>query len=100
MRQDIKQEWVKRLRSGIPQAKGVLALGEARCAVGVLCDIAVEHGITSRIVTPEKLTYYGGCMHDAPMAIPGWAWTNDLEEAKAHFLIQVRRILKSHNTTY
>lgn len=27
-------------------------------------------------------------------------WTDDPEEAKAHFLIQVRRILKRHNTTY
>jgi hypothetical protein len=73
MRHDIKQEWVKRLRSGIPQVKGMLARGDARCAVGVLCDIAVEHGVTFKVVTPEERTYYGGYRCDAPTPILGWA---------------------------
>lgn len=58
MKSDIKQEWVKRLRSGIPQTKGILALGDARCAFGVLCDTAVEHGIIDRTTT-SGFTVYG-----------------------------------------
>lgn len=58
MRTPIKQEWVTRLRSGIPQTTGRLAKGDARCATGVLCDIAVEHGIISRSTITPDITIY------------------------------------------
>lgn len=47
MREDIKDLWVRELRFGnISQLRA--KLGDhtgARCCLGVLCDIAVEHGI-------------------------------------------------------
>jgi len=43
MRKDIADKWVKRLREGgIEQCKGSLAINDARCCLGVLCDIAAE----------------------------------------------------------
>jgi hypothetical protein len=81
MRQDIKQEWVKRLRSGIRQTSGVLATGDARCAMGVLCDIAVEHKvIQARPIFEEDGVHvlhivYGddGFTVSAPYTVLHWA---------------------------
>lgn len=49
---DIKKEWLEDLRSGtIKQGKGALENSEGeQCCMGVLCNIAVRHGvITKRI---------------------------------------------------
>lgn len=44
MKEELKDEWVKRLRSGtIPQTTGSLTKGDARCCLGVACDIAVDN---------------------------------------------------------
>lgn len=46
MKKDIKDLWVERLESGtVPQARETLARGNARCCLGVLCDIAIEQGV-------------------------------------------------------
>ncbi len=47
MKENIKKEWVQALRSGeIPQTTKVLGHDDgSRCCLGVLCDIAVKHGI-------------------------------------------------------
>lgn len=46
MNADIKREWLAELRSGkIPQCRALLNDGEGRCCLGVLCDIAVKHGV-------------------------------------------------------
>ena len=40
MREDVKQEWVKRLRSGdYDQTRGQLKNSEGHCCMGVLCDV-------------------------------------------------------------
>jgi hypothetical protein len=41
------QEVIKRLRSGtIKQTAGVLGMSDgSRCCLGVMCDVAVEHGV-------------------------------------------------------
>jgi hypothetical protein len=53
MNQEIKTEWVRRLRSGdYLQGQGKLRIdnGETRyCCLGVLCEMAVEAGILTRI---------------------------------------------------
>jgi hypothetical protein len=81
MRQDIKRGWISRLRSGIRQTTHVLATGDARCAMGVLCDIAAEHGvIQARPVFEEDGVHvlhivYGdeGYTVSAPYAVLDWA---------------------------
>ena len=43
MNQAIKRRWLERLRSGeVEQAKGYLACADARCCLGVLCDLYIE----------------------------------------------------------
>ena len=43
MRKEIAERWVARLKSGeIKQCRGALRIGEARCCLGVLCDLAAE----------------------------------------------------------
>jgi hypothetical protein len=74
MRADIKQEWITRLRSGIPQVKRVLGKGDARCAIGVLCDIAVDLGITTRRIEKDGLVVYGGNYVDlVPPEVYDWS---------------------------
>lgn len=67
---EIKAEWLKRLRSGeIPQAATVLQDEEGgRCCLGVLCDIAVERGITDH--SADGNTHFYGR--------PGGEWTDAL----------------------
>jgi hypothetical protein len=74
MRPDIKQEWITRLRSGIPQIKGVLGKGDARCAIGVLCDIAANYGVTSRVIKTDGHVVYGDNYWDlVPPEVDDWA---------------------------
>lgn len=43
MKQEIKEKWVKALRSGLyTQGRNVLRRGDSFCCVGVLCDIHRE----------------------------------------------------------
>jgi len=53
MNEEIKAEWVRRLRSGdIPQTASYLGRVDGfRCCLGVLSDMAVEAGIATR--TPD-----------------------------------------------
>lgn len=45
MRADIREEWLKRLRSGdYQQGRGSLRYDGKHCCLGVLCDIAVDQG--------------------------------------------------------
>lgn len=80
MRTHIKQEWVTRLRSGIPQVFGVLAIGDARCAMGVLCDIATERGIIAAKkifhedgISVLRIAYGDGCETSTPHEVIKWA---------------------------
>ena len=52
MKQDVKSEWVKRLRDGRPQTVGALLrekddvmVAAGQCCLGVLCEIAKEEGV-------------------------------------------------------
>jgi hypothetical protein len=60
MNQDIKREWVAKLRSGkYEQGKGRLrSEGNQYCCLGVLCEIGVEDGtIEPPILTDEGYLY-------------------------------------------
>lgn len=47
MHEKIKREWIEALRSGkYEQGKGSLRDGDKFCCLGVLCDIAIKHGVT------------------------------------------------------
>ena len=50
MKEEIKKEWIKRLRSGaIKQGYGKLGTTAGyRIPLGVLCDIAVDHGVIDK----------------------------------------------------
>lgn len=53
MRQDIKDQWVAALRSGdYKQGRGALhdTVSDEYCCLGVLCDLAVKAGVTTRTV--------------------------------------------------
>lgn len=60
MNQDIKREWVAKLRSGkYEQGKGRLrSKGNQYCCLGVLCEIGVEDGtIEPPILMGENYSY-------------------------------------------
>jgi len=66
MNPEIKTLWTGRLRSGeIPQGREYLGLGDARCCLGVLCDLA---GI-AEVIDVHMGTCYAGL---ASTAIDGW----------------------------
>jgi hypothetical protein len=75
MRSDVKRAWIEKLRRGIPQIRGKLGIGDARCALGVLCDVAVEQGVTTKEIKPESGTvvYGGEGVHAIPLHIQQWA---------------------------
>lgn len=70
----IQQEWVDTLRnSDIKQATGVLGLENgARCCLGVLCDIAVKHGIIDPPSVDEYSIKYGNAAYDLPSTVAKW----------------------------
>jgi hypothetical protein len=58
MDQSVKEEWVRALRSGeYRQVKGVLHRDGGYCALGVLCSIAVDHGIVPCVPEDTELPY-------------------------------------------
>lgn len=76
MNPEVKEEWLKRLRSGkIPQGRERLggSNGE-RCCLGVLCDIAVRNEV---IPPPVENNFgdlvYDGAEHYLPESVREWA---------------------------
>ena len=61
MKKDIKDEWVRRLRSGdYEQGQGYLRFGDKYCCLGVLCDMAVEAGVIVETYSSlEKVSSFG-----------------------------------------
>ncbi len=88
MKENIKKEWVQALRSGeIPQAHKSLGYPDgSRCCLGVLCDIAVKHGIIDKpVIYPEPgwlpgpFLQYGDETSYLPEKVLEWA---EIEEAE------------------
>ena len=75
MKESIKKEWLKRLRSGnIPKRHGNLGCEDgSRCPLGVICDIAVEHEvIPPPEIAPQGLRY-NGYIISLPTPVAEWA---------------------------
>jgi hypothetical protein len=54
--------------------RGLLGKGDARCAIGVLCDIAVDCGVTKRRIKKGRQVVYGDNYWDiAPPEVDDWA---------------------------
>jgi hypothetical protein len=80
MNPDVKQMWLKDLRSGeFEQGQGYLRAEDKYCCLGVLCEIAVREGVIS---PPEKAAYgdyyrYGDDLSRdylvLPQAVREWA---------------------------
>jgi hypothetical protein len=87
MKADIKERWLKALRSGeYSQTPGQLGVetfdnednANGYCCLGVLCEIAVEDKIVTREVTPTGTVKYIASDDDVqqmvlPQAIVAWA---------------------------
>lgn len=79
MKEDIKNEWVKRLRSGdYEQAQSALFNPEnnAYCCLGVLCEIAREEGVVTKEDNYYVWTDNGDEMiefHELPSSVMEWA---------------------------
>ena len=78
MKQEIKAEWLRRLRSGeYEQLSGQLGNADTneRCCLGVLCDIAAEKGVVvARPYSEEdnSLMVDGACTV-LPFSVSEWA---------------------------
>lgn len=80
MKQDIKERWVARLRSGQDeQGKGELRSDDdKKCCLGVLCEIAVEDGIIAPPVLQYGAYVYDGHYHSfLPPKVQKWAGLDD-----------------------
>ena len=80
MRKDIKDEWVRRLRSGdYEQGTDYLRFGDKYCCLGVLCDMAVEAGVIEETYgSLEKVSSFGRDVGDRqtqrlPISVAQWS---------------------------
>lgn len=73
----IKAEWVTELRNPArTQGTGLMRDGEGRqCCLGVLCDIAVNHGVISPPSLGTDILYYryDGCGFFLSYKVTEWA---------------------------
>ena len=82
MKPEIKKLWIGRLRSGeIPQGFGVLARDSHRCCLGVLCDIAVEQGILTRVEEDNGLFSYDDNTQILPQSVVDWSGLDEYNPA-------------------
>jgi hypothetical protein len=75
-KQEIKTEWLRRLRSGtIPQTRGALGRTDgSRCCLGVLCDIAVEEKVVeTRVEAYTDTIIYDSFSGVTPLTVMTWA---------------------------
>lgn len=79
MKKDIKEKWVAALRSGeYEQGHGALNTNDRFCCLGVLCDLAVDDGVTMAVETvwteeEGAEVRYDGHMDWPPNAVLAWA---------------------------
>ena len=74
---EIKAEWIAALRSGeYKQRSGGLRHGDTYCCLGVLCEIAVKHGIisTKKASSLSNIYLYDGSVGAPPQSLVQWAF--------------------------
>jgi len=71
----IAKEWVAALRSGeYKQIRGTLHNNDGYCCLGVLCDLAVKHGVEINVsVEKDGRHYYGLNANYLNSVIAKWA---------------------------
>ena len=84
MNPEIKTKWLEALRSGdYRQGRNVLKQQHGPkdtpqfCCLGVLCDLAIEDGLTVEVdevfFNEKSNTYYNDCYELLPEAVADWA---------------------------
>lgn len=78
MREDVKTEWVRRLRDGRPQITGYLHTSEGQCCLGVLTEYAAENGVVKKNESGSFFSYTdpkSGHVSDSctPISVLEWA---------------------------
>lgn len=87
MNKEIRDEWVKRLRSGkYDQGKTYLRHNEQYCCLGILCEMAVEAGVTTVTEIDEKGRYtYNENFAALPLEVQKWSGVDsDLGDYEDH----------------
>lgn len=85
---EIKAEWIKALRSGeYEQGRIGLRHGDTYCCLGVLCDIAVRHGIIP-VRNVSKQYLYGDDAGTPPQALVQWAFGTDKYIPKDQYIVK------------
>jgi hypothetical protein len=79
MKTEIKEQWVKALRSGeYKQGVGLLNKNQKLCCLGVLCELAVKAGVPV-LVSFDKgfgCTAYDDATEMPPKSVADWAGTD------------------------
>ena len=84
MRQDIKERWVERLRSG-QYEQGAVHLRATfeevtrYCCLGVLCEVAVEDGAIPPASKSGYYWFYSGNSTGLPKEVSQWAGIDPLQ---------------------
>lgn len=76
MKEDIKDIWVKALRSGeYKQTRNYLRQGDSFCCLGVLCDLAIKNGVdvTVNEGSHSRFYYYDGSHEGIPDSVVEWS---------------------------
>jgi hypothetical protein len=74
---EVKTKWLTALRSGnYEQGKGALANNGRYCCLGVLCELAVQEGVTTREESGEFFSYDDARIF-LPESVQAWAGVSD-----------------------
>lgn len=77
MNEIIKKEWINELRSNKwKQGYGKLGYKKERCCLGVLCEIAIKHGIIATPKITELALQYDESISLLPRTVFIWAELN------------------------
>ena len=78
MKPEIKQEWLDLLATNPPQIKRRLGTEEGNCVEGLLCEIAVKHGIIEKYPDDGCFAYgRNGFTTTTPIEVQEWSGYSD-----------------------
>ena len=79
---EARKLWIAALRSGeFEQCKEVLCNGKAHCCLGVLCEVAIAHGvpIKRRMAINQECVVFDGIESYAPLSAQSWVGLREQE---------------------
>ena len=80
MNPEIKQEWLDLLATNPPQIKRRLGTKKGNCVEGLLCEIAVKHGVIEKYYNEQDGLFYYGSMRmstSTPTEVDKWSGYSD-----------------------